>query len=157
LLRNIVNQLIFLPIPTNPFLKYLDPASPLSVSEFRSNDITAILTYASYEVYEDIPIPRFKQKVHRLPSIRSTWSIYCVSPKSEDSTYLSFRIDTRNDFKYAYFGINFHYGSGKKSKFINAFIDLSSTPETCDEAFEMLLTLPEVKDDIAKANFFENI
>jgi hypothetical protein len=146
-----------LPSSSNPFLKYLKETLPISVSEFKSNDLTAMLSYAFYEVYEDIPIPRFYKKVHKdswLHSTVQTWSIYCVSPESEDSSYLSFHIRTSENIDYAYFDIYFHYGSGQVSKFTNARINLPSIPDSCDDAFDMLTALPQVKDVITKADFF---
>jgi hypothetical protein len=139
--------------------KHCPPSSDFSYSphpflNFMEPDLTQSIVSA------DASPSRFEKKVHKdswLHSTVQTWSIYCVSPKYEDSSYLSFQINTSEYFDEARFDINFHYGSGKKSKFTNAGINLPSTPETCDAAFAMLAALPIVRDVILKADIFENI
>jgi hypothetical protein len=135
---------------TNPFLKYLHSTNHIAAPESSSNDITSILSLALYEVYEDISIHNFQKEVQNQP-------IRCVSAKSEDSSYLTFFIDSSKYFKYSKLGIYFHYGSGKKFRFVQARIHLQISLETCEDAFAMLSTLPQVRDVISKADMFENI
>jgi hypothetical protein len=78
-------------------------------------------------------------------------SIYCESDLLKDEATLRFRIYTKKGVDFAKATVIF-----KKSMVNDISLNISSIPNTCEEAFSNLLTTEQAYDVIANAVYFDN-